>query len=255
MRYGWAFPLALMSLAGVLAGMFSSPALLQALAVLGLYLLARRCRSGVLGIAVILVVALRLASLEGAELPQGLSRQDLRLDARLETLSQQGRLTRLNAVVERCQPLDSKLLACDGLRRIRLNLYQPLELRAGERWRFTARLRPPAGLHNPGTFDYRGWLRREGIQATGYVRRAPEPRRLARAPGSLRVAAIAYLDRQPLSSLGRRWLAALTLGAGERLDDDDWELLNATGTTHLMVISGCCSPVSPCGSLGGWPGS
>ena len=35
-----------------------------------------------------------------------------------------------------------------------------------------------------------------------------------------------------------RWLAALTLGAGERLTQDDWDLLNATGTTHLMVISG-----------------
>lgn len=238
MRYGWALPLALTSLAGVLTGMFASAALLQALAVLGFYSLARRCWPGVVSVAVILVVAIRLISLDGAELPPGLSRQDLRLDARLESLTQQGRLTRINAVVERCQPLDPKLLACDGLKRLRLSLYQPLALHAGERWRFTVRLRPPSGLHNPGTFDYRGWLKREGIQATGYVRRTPEPQRLAKAPWSLRVEALDYLDHQSISPLGRGWLAALTLGAGERLDDDDWELLNATGTTHLMVISG-----------------
>ncbi|HSH47989.1 MAG TPA: DNA internalization-related competence protein ComEC/Rec2 [Halomonas sp.] len=238
MRYGWALPLALMSLVGVLTGMFASAALLQALAALGLYLLARRCWSGVACAVVILLVAARLISLDGAELPAGLSRQDLRLDARLESLTRQGRLTRISAVVEQCQPLDPTLLACNGLRRVRLSLYQPLALSEGERWRFTVRLRPPSGLHNPGAFDYRGWLKREGIQATGYVRKAPEPRRLAAAPPSLRAAALGYLDRQSISPLGRRWLAALTLGAGERLDDDDWERLNATGTTHLMVISG-----------------
>lgn len=238
MRYGWALPLALMSLVGVLTGMFSSTALLQVSAVLGLYLLARRCWLGVLGIVVILLVAARLIALEGAELPQGLSRQDLRLDVRVETLTRQGRLTRMNTAVEQCRPLDPKMLACDGLRRVRLNLYRPLELHAGERWQFTVRLRPPGGMHNPGTFDYRGWLKREGIQATGYVRRTPAPQRLAEAPWSLRVAALAYLDRQSISPLGRRWLAALTLGAGNRLDDEDWDLLNATGTTHVMVISG-----------------
>ncbi len=35
-----------------------------------------------------------------------------------------------------------------------------------------------------------------------------------------------------------RWLAALTLGADQRLETQDWELLNASGTTHLVVISG-----------------
>ncbi len=41
-----------------------------------------------------------------------------------------------------------------------------------------------------------------------------------------------------MSALGKRWLAALTLGAGDGLTDTDWKLLNASGTTHLMVISG-----------------
>ncbi len=33
-------------------------------------------------------------------------------------------------------------------------------------------------------------------------------------------------------------MAALTLGESEQLTQDDWSLLNATGTTHLVVISG-----------------
>ncbi|RUA22661.1 hypothetical protein DSL92_04525 [Billgrantia gudaonensis] len=50
--------------------------------------------------------------------------------------------------------------------------------------------------------------------------------------------ALEQLESQALSPLGSRWLAALTLGADEQLASDDWDLLNASGTTHLMVISG-----------------
>lgn len=238
MRYGGALPLAVMSLAGVVTGMLADSAVLQMLAVLGLLLFARRRWAGVTAVGVILLVALRLMAVDGAELAQGLSRQNLSLDARLVSVAREGRVTRMTVTVNDCQPHDTSLLTCDGLRRIRLNLYQPLSLEAGERWRFTVRLRPPAGMQNPGTFDYRAWLKREGVQATGYVRRTPEPVRLKNARWSLRRAALAYLDRQPISPLGRRWLAALTLGDGDQLDKADWERLNATGTTHLMVISG-----------------
>src|SRR3989449_977896 len=43
-------------------------------------------------------------------------------------------------------------------------------VRAGERWRFTARLRRPHGSANPHGFDYEAWLLERGIRATGYVR-------------------------------------------------------------------------------------
>src|SRR6056297_4290910 len=55
--------------------------------------------------------------------------------------------------------------------RIRLNWYEPETVpRIGERWRFTAVLRAPRGLANPGGFDYERWLFTRGIGATGYVR-------------------------------------------------------------------------------------
>src|SRR5690349_10732738 len=49
----------------------------------------------------------------------------------------------------------------------------PLPVRAGERWRFTVRLRRPHGGVNPHGFDYEAWLLERGIRATGYVRAPP----------------------------------------------------------------------------------
>ncbi|MEJ2523876.1 MAG: ComEC/Rec2 family competence protein, partial [Gammaproteobacteria bacterium] len=57
-------------------------------------------------------------------------------------------------------------------RRIRLAWYEPETAPVpgvGERWRFTARLKPPRGLANPGGMDWPGWLLRTGIGATGYA--------------------------------------------------------------------------------------
>jgi competence protein ComEC len=52
-----------------------------------------------------------------------------------------------------------------------------IPVRAGERWRFTVRLKRPHGNLNPHGFDYEAWLFERGIRATGYVRpRAPAER-------------------------------------------------------------------------------
>ena len=55
-----------------------------------------------------------------------------------------------------------------------------IPVRAGERWRFTVRLKRPHGNLNPHGFDYEAWLFERGIRATGYVR--PQ-RRTHRCPG------------------------------------------------------------------------
>ncbi|TAM37839.1 MAG: DUF4131 domain-containing protein [Burkholderiaceae bacterium] len=57
----------------------------------------------------------------------------------------------------------------------------PADLRAGERWRMTVRLKAPHGNSNPHGFDYELWLWEQGLQATGYVRAGPKdaaPQRL-----------------------------------------------------------------------------
>src|SRR5205085_8111371 len=53
-------------------------------------------------------------------------------------------------------------------------LVQPRQaLRAGQRWRFTVRLRKPHGNLNPHGFDYELALLEHGVRPTGYVRDAP----------------------------------------------------------------------------------
>ena len=57
------------------------------------------------------------------------------------------------------------------------------ELRAGQRWRFTVRLRRPHGNLNPHGFDYELQLFEQGVRATGYVRDAPPPHAARRGRG------------------------------------------------------------------------
>lgn len=57
----------------------------------------------------------------------------------------------------------------------------PPDLRAGDRWRFTVRLRRPHGLRNPFGFDQELHLFEQGVRAVGSVRpgAGPAPERLA----------------------------------------------------------------------------
>ncbi|WP_245392667.1 DNA internalization-related competence protein ComEC/Rec2 [Salinicola halimionae] len=169
-------------------------------------------------------------------LPPALAGHDFTLTGRIQTLEVDSRRARFRFEIDGCRPrsTDDK---CPVSRWVRLSWYDAPGLERGERWELTARLRQPLGFANPETFDYGAWLWREGIQALGYVR-DDTPRRIAVAPFSLRQNALEQLESVDISALGKRWLGALTLGAGDRLDDGDWRLLNATGTTHLMVISG-----------------
>jgi len=112
----------------------------------------------------------------------------------------------------------------------------------GEVWRLTLRLRRPHGYANPGGFDYEGWLFRERIGATGYVDEAGRNYRMHGAPAKL-------VDRQR-SAVARRMirllpgddaaavLVAIVVGARHGISDERWEQFAATGTSHLMAISG-----------------
>ncbi|MDR5864697.1 DNA internalization-related competence protein ComEC/Rec2 [Halomonas campisalis] len=235
---GVAIPLALASLGGVALGWLAPPGVVEAwgLALLGFAAAGRWRQLGL--VAVVALTAGQLLLARGADLPDGLLRADLAVEGRLESVATQGALTRLLLRVDDCRPLAPGRLPCDDLRRIRISHFQAPPMQPGERWALTVRLRPPAGFANPGAFDYRAWLWREGIQATGYVRDEPSPKRLAAPGASPRRLALTHLHERDLSPTAYRWLAALTLGAGERLEREDWDLLNASGTTHLMVISG-----------------
>jgi len=119
---------------------------------------------------------------------------------------------------------------------------------AGERWRFTVRLRAPHGTLNPHGFDYELWLWEQGVQAAGTVRAGPRdaaPERLdgsraalrrpvERAREAVRDAILERVaDRQRAGVV-----AALVTGDQAAIDRADWDIFRATGVAHLMSISG-----------------
>lgn len=129
--------------------------------------------------------------------------------------------------------------------RLRLDWYdEPPPLSPGERWHLTVRLKRPHGMANPGTFDYEAWLFQQGIHATGQVRGAGRNHRLAqpswwhtpvdrtRAAIQKQVAALA--GEAPFTGV----LLALAIGDRSGVTVAQWNVFTATGTNHLMAISG-----------------
>ncbi|PKO83234.1 MAG: DNA internalization-related competence protein ComEC/Rec2 [Betaproteobacteria bacterium HGW-Betaproteobacteria-11] len=119
-----------------------------------------------------------------------------------------------------------------------------IPLHAGERWRFTVRLKRPHGNVNPQGFDYEGWLLERNIRATGYVR----PQRAERLdaavwrPGyaiemlreTLRERFQSTLGAAPYAGI----LVALAIGDQQAIAPELWQIFAKTGITHLMSISG-----------------
>ncbi len=124
---------------------------------------------------------------------------------------------------------------------VRISWYRRVQpLRAGERWRLRVRLRAPHGFRNPGGFDLEAWMLRQGLRASGYVRR----NMATQLPGRRWNI---HVLRQSMREKIRRWTAghahagllmALTIGLRDGIMPDRWETLRLTGTSHLVAISG-----------------
>lgn len=127
-------------------------------------------------------------------------------------------------------------------RRIRVSLYGDRStVGAGERWRLSLRLRRPRGYMNPVRFDYERWLASEHIDATASVVRPETMQRLTRGEGLTHWRArfsahIARLGRT--EGPGTALLQGLITGDRRGFSDRTWSILRATGTSHLMAISG-----------------
>jgi competence protein ComEC len=137
---------------------------------------------------------------------------------------------------------DGKDIGLRGL--VRLSWYRDAPaLRAGERWRLAARLKPPHGFANPGGFDYERWLFQQGIVATGYVRGSGESLLLDPGAGSYLVDRWRQSLRDRIGEVlggaaGEGLVRALVLGDRSGLASEQWEVLTRTGTNHLIAISG-----------------
>ena len=152
-----------------------------------------------------------------------------------------GASVRFNFRIEELSQYGHPVLSNPG--KVRLSWYQGRQsLRPGEQWKLKLRLKRPYGYMNPGGFDYEAWLFQNRLRATGYVVDDKDNRRLRPAgrfnPDFLRFAQREKireaLPSDPLAAL----IPALAIGDRSALSNAQWEVLTATGTNHLIAISG-----------------
>ena len=138
------------------------------------------------------------------------------------------------------QPLQS--LPFQGKIKLAWYRHATQSLASGESWQFEVKLKRPRGFVNTGGSDYSRWLFREGIVATGYIRQSTHNQRLAAAPiwgldtlrESLYKRLQAKIDDPDIAAL----ISALSVAIRHDISRTHWEIFSATGTSHLMAISG-----------------
>ncbi len=118
-------------------------------------------------------------------------------------------------------------------------------IKAGERWQITVRLKRPHGNSNPHSFDYEVWALERNIRATGYVRQSADNVRLHPL-----VNQPAYRIENLRQEIQQRFTRILpdqtytgvlqTLATGDQraIPNEHWQVFTRTGTNHLMAISG-----------------
>ena len=126
---------------------------------------------------------------------------------------------------------------------VRLGWYRTTTVPAsGDRWQLAVRLKQPHGYANPGGFDYERWLFQQRIRATGYVRKDARNQLLGHNQSgyvdNLRAVIAAHFDRMAPATPGLGLIRALVIGDRNAITPAQWEILRATGTSHLMAISG-----------------
>lgn len=185
-------------------------------------------------------------------LPPALEGQDLQLTGVVASLPQSNLagtrfVFEVESALHQGQPVDIPRRVSLGWWRgpdVDALLIGPDALRAGQRWRFTVRLRQPHGHLNPHGFDAELWLFEQGLRATGYVRSRAGDRAVLLADAAaypverLRQAVRDRIDAAVPDAGAAGVLAALSIGDQGAIDRADWELFRITGVAHLMSISG-----------------
>ncbi len=224
-------------------GSLPSPELLVlvvlALSVVGIYSVG--LRPAVLGsLVAILMLSVTFLELSARQLHEAEVGADTRIKIQVTSVPQRdARRLRFEAELLDC-------LSCTQApvpRRLQLSWYgRAPELKAGDQWLMTVRLKPMTGLRNPGGFDRVKWAIANGIDARGYVRSSPAAQRLS-AAGRHDVAAMRERLALRLADIETAnehlgLVQALTLGIRDGVDQTVWELLRQSGTAHLLAISG-----------------
>lgn len=119
----------------------------------------------------------------------------------------------------------------------------PVSVHAGERWRFTVRLKQPHGTSNPHGYDFEAWALERSLRASGYVHPKGETQRLASEVSAYLIERLREKVRDHFHrSLGDApytgILVALAVGDQASISQAQWQLFTRSGINHLMSISG-----------------
>lgn len=120
------------------------------------------------------------------------------------------------------------------------------EIIPGQRWKLKVKLKRPYGSLNPYTFDFERWSFQQDFGASDSVKSGELL--LAKEIGFTEFALAMELARwhlrrkiQSILSADARYagvIVALVMGDQNAIDQDDWQIFNATGIGHLISISG-----------------
>ena len=123
--------------------------------------------------------------------------------------------------------------------------FQTLESlpQTGQRWQFIAKLKANHSAMNIGALDYETWLFQNRIEATGYILQKPKKSWLAQPLQARDTFDLRFWLSQRLSAVFDGFALnglyqALTYGNKNAITNEQWQVLQSTGTIHLMAISG-----------------
>ncbi len=120
-----------------------------------------------------------------------------------------------------------------------------IEIAQGQKLSLNVKLKPAHGLANVGSLNYLTWLKANNISATGYVVNPNKKKdkkqhvnQLIEQKSTLRQWLFdRYQSISPNNELSPI-LMALAFGERSSLNPSHWQVLQATGTSHLIAISG-----------------
>lgn len=146
--------------------------------------------------------------------------------------------------VQRLTPLDIRPIPL-SVKHIQVHWYQTAApWHSGETWQLMVKLKPPRSTYNPASFDQEASYLAHGIDAVAYVNRPQQSHRVAPArAGSLWATRVRERLNQVIVDSchdqdGCAQVQALSIGQRDGFSQQDWRILQSTGTNHLFAIAG-----------------
>ena len=141
--------------------------------------------------------------------------------------------------------VNDQVLAQDFI--VRLNWRKAsINLGQGQGLRLRVKLKPAHGLANLGSFNYQAWLKSKSIVATGYV-----VKNRKNTKDNIHLSTVTSLRQQLFNqyqtlvikggyheNMLKPLMFALAFGERSQLTPLHWQVLQKTGTGHLIAISG-----------------